>query len=212
MQCPPDFVAVASMAALGSALGRKIGIRPEQYTNWLEVPNLWACIVGRPGGMKSPAMGEALKPLQRLEVKAREENDLAMKAHAAAVEIFEIKKAHAQKKAKAALDKGQDISDILDLDAPEKPALKRYIVNDCTYEALGEILSANPNGVLAARDELVSLLKTLDREEYAAARGFFLTAWNGTAGYTFDGIIRGHTLRTGGRPRTVYRINPRGAQ
>jgi hypothetical protein len=40
---------------------------------------------------------------------------------------------------------------------------------------------------------LISLLKTLDREEYAAARGFFLTAWNGTSGYTFDRIIRGRT-------------------
>jgi hypothetical protein len=37
------------------------------------------------------------------------------------------------------------------------------------------------------------LLKTLDREENAAARGFFLTAWNGTTGYTFDRIIRGKT-------------------
>ena len=46
---------------------------------------------------------------------------------------------------------------------------------------------------MAFRDELVSLLKTLDREEYAAARGFFLTAWNGTSGYSFDRIIRGKT-------------------
>jgi putative DNA primase/helicase len=38
---------------------------------------------------------------------------------------------------------------------------------------------------------LVSLLKTLDREDSASARGFFLTAWNGTSGYTFDRIVRG---------------------
>ena len=55
------------------------------------------------------------------------------------------------------------------------------------------ILAANPNGVLAFRDELVSLLKTLDREENAAARGFFLTAWNGTSSYTFDRVVRGFT-------------------
>ena len=45
----------------------------------------------------------------------------------------------------------------------------------------------------AHRDELVSLLKTLDREEFAAARGFFLTAWNGKDRYTFDRIMRGKT-------------------
>jgi hypothetical protein len=48
-------------------------------------------------------------------------------------------------------------------------------------------------GVLGFRDELISLLNTLDREEFAAARGFFLSAWNGTGGYTFDGIVRGTT-------------------
>ena len=74
MQCPPDFVAVPAMVALGAVLGRKIGIRPQRRTDWTEVPNLWGCIVGRPGAMKSPAMGEALKPLHRLEKDAREAN------------------------------------------------------------------------------------------------------------------------------------------
>jgi hypothetical protein len=79
------------------------------------------------------------------------------------------------------------------LSEPEKPAQRRYIVNDTTYEALGEILADNPIGSLAFRDELVSLLKTLDKEENSSARGFFLTAWNGTSGYSFDRIIRGKT-------------------
>jgi hypothetical protein len=55
---------------------------------------------------------------------------------------------------------------------------QRYMVNDTTYEALGEIL-AHPNGVPAFRDELVSLLKYLDNENNASARGFFLSAWRG---------------------------------
>jgi hypothetical protein len=66
------------------------------------------------------------------------------------------------------------------------------MAGDVTYEALGEILINNPNGILTFRDELIALLKTLDREEYASARGFFLTGWNGTDSYTFDRIIRGH--------------------
>jgi hypothetical protein len=69
----------------------------------------------------------------------------------------------------------------IQFDAPEprEPTERRYVTNDTSYEKLGEILAENPNGILAHRDELVSLLKTLDREEFAAARGFFLTAWNG---------------------------------
>jgi hypothetical protein len=62
MQCPLDFVAVPALVALGAVIGRRVGVRPQRRTDWIEVPNLWACIVGRPGMLKSPAMNEALKP------------------------------------------------------------------------------------------------------------------------------------------------------
>jgi len=42
----------------------------------------------------------------------------------------------------------------------------------------------------AFRDELVSLLKALDHEDNAEARGFYLTGWNGDSPYTFDRIMR----------------------
>ena len=110
------------------------------------------------------------------------------------MESFKLRKEDAQKAARASLKatSGQaDITAILDIDEPEKPSPRRYVANDVTYEKLGEILVDNPNGVLAFRDELMSLLKTFDREENVAARGFFLTAWNGKDGYSFDRIIRG---------------------
>src|SRR5262245_49556008 len=77
---------------------------------------------------------------------------------------------------------------------PERPPVRRYVVNDTSYEKLGEILADNPNGVLAFRDALVSLLKALDRGEHASARGFFLTAWGGKSAYTFDRITRGKVV------------------
>ena len=76
MQCPPDFVAVPAVVALGSVIGRKVGIRPQRRTDWIEVPNQWGLIVGRPGAMKSPAAAEALKPSHRLEAEARRDNDV----------------------------------------------------------------------------------------------------------------------------------------
>jgi Transposase IS116/IS110/IS902 family len=45
------------------------------------------------------------------------------------------------------------------------------------YEAIGELLIANPIGILVERDELISLLQHLDREDQAVARGFYLSAW-----------------------------------
>ncbi len=194
MQCPPDFVGIAAVVAMGSALGRKVGIRPQIRTDWLEVPNLWGCIVGRPGAMKSPAMAEALKPLHRLETEASKANDDAARDYALAIEVHKISKDEAIKKARKIIGDGKTGAEaLLELSEPEKPLERRYVVNDATYEKLGEILADNPNGVLAFRDEIVSLLKTLDREDNAAARGFFLTAWNGTAGYKFNRIMRGKT-------------------
>jgi hypothetical protein len=192
MQCPLDFVAIPAVVGLGSVLGRKIGIRPQRQTDWMEVPNLWGCIVGRPGAMKSPAMSEAIKPLNHLDAKAHEEHSEALKGHAAQAELYNLKLDEARASARKALKSGAEAPSLY-FDEPDEPKARRYVVNDTTYEALGEILANNPNGVLAFRDELVSLLKTLDREDNIAARGFFLTAWNGTAGYTFDRIMRGRT-------------------
>ena len=181
------------MVGLGSVLGRKIAIRPQRKTDWLEVANLWGCVVGRPGMMKSPAMMEALRPLYRLEKAAREAYGIEAARYAQELEIHKLRKGAAETIAKAALKKDVRASIEASPLPPEQPKERRYIANDVTYEKLGEILADNPNGVLAHRDELVSLLKTLDREEYAPARGFFLTAWSGTQGYTFDRITRGKT-------------------
>jgi hypothetical protein len=49
VQCPSDFVGVTIMAALGSVIGRKVGIRPQAHTDWTEYPNGWALLIGRPG-------------------------------------------------------------------------------------------------------------------------------------------------------------------
>ena len=169
MQCPPEYIAVSAMVGLGSVLGRKIAIRPQRKTDWLEVANLWGCVVGRPGMMKSPAMMEALRPLYRLETMAREAYGIEAARYAQDLEVHKLRREAAEKSAREALRKNVMASIEAGPLAPEQPKERRYIANDVTYEKLGEILADNPNGVLAHRDELVSLLKTLDREEYAPA-------------------------------------------
>ncbi len=57
------------MIAAGSLIGRRIGIRPQEHTDWMEVANLWGVIVGEPGTLKSPAVSEALKPLRWLPAR-----------------------------------------------------------------------------------------------------------------------------------------------
>jgi Protein of unknown function (DUF3987) len=193
MQCPPDYIAAAALTGLGAVLGRKIGVAPEQQTDWFEVANNWCCIVGRPGDLKSPAIGEVLKPLHRLEIDARKTFDADLEAYEKDLQLWKLRRDAAEAKAKRDLRTNPDATIQFDVPEPPEPTERRYVTNDTSYEKLGEILAENPNGVLAHRDELVSLLKTLDREEFAAARGFFLTAWNGKDRYAFDRIGRGKT-------------------
>lgn len=195
MQAPAEFVAVPAMVAAGSVIGRKVGVRPQANTDWYEVPNLWGCIVGRPGVMKSPAVQQALRPLNRLQADARRDYDLALKQY----ESGELEREMREDARKAAMKKrlkdnpSADMSDLASADE-EEPSLRRYVANDSSYQSLGELLIHNPNGLLVHRDELLSLLRSLDREDNVEARGFYLTAWNGTDDYCFDRIIRGTNL------------------
>ena len=191
MQCPAGYVAIPAVVALGAILGRKVALAPQQRTDWREVANIWGLIVGWPGAMKTPAADEGLKFSKRLDAEANKANEATEKAHANDMALAKIRNDEALNSARAAIKGGGGAPAGFDLSTPEKPPIKRYIVSDTSYEALGEILADNPNGVLAHRDELVALLRTLDREDNAAARGFFLTAWSGTSGYTFDRIVRG---------------------
>ena len=192
LQCPPDYAAVAAMVALGAVIGRRLAIKPQQKTDWTEIPNIWGGFIGRPGMLKSPAMGEALKPIHHLEAEAAKDNELAREAYEAGLEMFKLKQDVARALTKSKLKKDGDAKIELDLsDEPKEPLPVRYRTNDTTYEGLGELLIANPSGMLVERDELVSLLQFLDREDQAVARGFYLSGWSGTQPYTFDRIGRG---------------------
>ncbi len=129
MQCPPDYVGSTALVALGSVLGRRIGIAPDRQTDWFEVPNLWQCAVGRPGAMKTPAIGEALKPLHRLEVKAREKFDAESADYGKALYEWKLRKDAAEGKAKADLKKNPEAKVSFDIAEPQAPIERRYITN-----------------------------------------------------------------------------------
>lgn len=196
VQCAPDFVAAAIMAGLGSIIGRKLGIRPQAHTDWTVTPNQWALVVGRPGVLKSPAQEAALSPIKRLAAVATEAHKADMEQHRIAIRTAKLKAEEGEKSARKLLGKmpGADVSHLLDTEEPEAPALCRYIAVDTNAASLGELHRQNHNGLLVHRDEMVSLLRSLDREDQAEARGFYLTGWNGDSSYTFDRIGRGLNL------------------
>lgn len=196
VQCAPDFVAVAIMAGMGSIIGRKLGIRPQARTDWTVTPNQWALVVGRPGVLKSPALEAALSPIKRLAATATEAHQVESKDYARAVKLAKLRAEEGEKSARKILARAPetDVSDYLNNDEPDAPTARRYIAVDSNAASLGELHRQNPNGLLVHRDEMVSLLKGLDREDQAEARGFYLTGWNGDSSYTFDRIGRGLNL------------------
>ena len=197
LQCPPDYPAITAMTALGAILGRKIAIKPQMKTDWIEIPNIWGAFIGPPGMLKSPAMNEALRPIHRLEAEAVRNNEIAQQAYSAGLDAFRLRKQVAAALAKQELKKtikGDTHSRSIDLELgqrPQAPTPVRYRTNDTSYEALAELIANNPTGLLVERDELISLLRHLDRNDQAVARGFFLTGWSGTQPYTLDRISRG---------------------
>jgi putative DNA primase/helicase len=194
MQCPPDFPAISAMVALGSVVGRQIGIRPKQRDDWLVVPNLWGAVVGRPGVMKTPAIQEPMRPVRGLEIEAAEEHESSIAAWEAAQLVSKEAAKVTGEKIREALKKNSDphaIARQFITEEAEEPGRRRYIVNDTTVEKLGEILKDNPRGTLLFRDELTGFLRSLDREGNESARAFFLEAWNGDGRFTYDRIGRG---------------------
>ncbi len=194
-QCPPDFVAVALIVGISAVVGRKFSIHPKQHDDWEVVPNQWGCIIGRPSAMKSPAMKQALRPLAALEAKEREKHRDAMTEHKAAGEILDLERKSAKEKAKKLMTDGKKDAALAALtefanDLPA-PVARRYIVNDATVEKLGELLNENPNGLLLVRDELGGWLATMQTEDGAVGRAFYLECFDGNGSFVYDRIGRG---------------------
>ncbi len=81
------------------------------------------------------------------------------------------------------------------LTAPPTGTLQaRFRTNDVTIEALHDLLSANPRGILVFRDELVGLLKGWEKQGHEQDRAFYLEAWNGHGSFPLDRIGRGHVI------------------
>ena len=196
MQCPPDFPAVGAVVAISSLIGARAVVAPKARDDWRVVPNLWGLIVGRPGVMKSPALGEVLKPLYRLESTEREQWQAAHEAWELDTKVAELagKWNEKQAAAVAAKDPAEARALLAPTDQPSEPTMRRYVVNDSTVEKLAKLLTVNPWGTLVYRDEIHGLLCSMDKQGQEGARGFYLTGYDGNQGHAVDRIGRGESF------------------
>jgi hypothetical protein len=197
MQVPPDFVAAPLMVALSCVVGRQVEVKPKRYDDWTVTPNLWGAIVGSPGLLKSPALKEALAPMNALISKATEAHKEALEEYELEREVSQARRqAYEERKKKLArsgdmISVQQHIEDNRPDDEPEVPKAHRYRTEDTTIEKLGELLNENPNGLMVFRDELVGFLRGLDRHGREGDRQFYLEGWNGDQSFNVDRIGRG---------------------
>ncbi len=198
MQCPVDFPAVAALVALSGLIGARAVVQPKQHDDWQVVPVLWGMAIGRPGVKKSPSINEALKPLDKLQAEIAKQNKAEFDSWTMDARIEAMMAEANEKKAKALITKDPAAARALLEDtaaagsaAQEKPPARRLTVNDATVEKLGEIMKENPWGLMAYRDELHGLLTSLDKQGQEGSRAFYLQAYDGDKGYTFDRIGRG---------------------
>lgn len=191
MQIAPDIPAIGVITALSAAIGRRVQIMPKAHDDWTVVPNLWGMVVAPPGYMKSPALSSVMAPMHKLEQEANHEHDAAMAAWA--MEDGRVQMINTATKAAVAAKLKKDPSgEVGGLQPqPEQPIPRRYVVNNFSLEALGEVLIGNPDGVLAYNDELYGLLKMIDQPGREELHSFMLSAWNGDGSFTFDRIKRG---------------------
>ena len=202
MQCPLDFIAVASIVVTASVIGASCGIKPKQKDDWLVIPNLWGGIVGHPGMLKSPAVNEVMQLLGQLEKEAKKTFDAANIQYQAEMELYKadkdaIKAALVNARKEVLKNKSNSLDTqalkekLLQIHEPAKPIWRRYKTNDTTIEKLSELLADNPRGLMLYRDELMGLVSTWDKEGREGDRAFFLEAWNGDGSQTTDRITRG---------------------
>ncbi len=153
--------------------------------------------------------------LDRLIADADAEYEKAKQQADMDVTVRKLRKASLESLIKNAMkrpDANTDTKALLDelheLEAHVAPVHRRYATSDTNAEALTELMASNPNGILARRDELIGLLKYLDREGQEHARAFFLEAWDGNGNYRSDRIGRGITSVQGACLSMLGTIQP----
>ncbi len=198
-----EFVAVPAVISAGSLLGRSLSIRPKARNNWTVISNLWGQSIARPAGMKTPTANSGLYHLRRL---AAEEMDRYKRVRADAKARLDVLGAQRAALLRAAKKTNADTlaDDVAALDRQIEEvrpvaARRRYIVNDCTVEALQNILSENRRGVFWYRDELTGLYGMMGRDGHENDRAFLLEAYEGglSGAYESDRIARGNVRADG---------------
>ena len=150
------FIALPILTAFGAAIGTSYCV--EVKKGWQEHPIIWSGIIGDSGTKKTPAIKLATSTFHGYQKSAHKEYLKELKE-------YEIKKMHYDVEFSAWKSKAKSEPSVQSEPPiePMRPLQKRYVVVDTTVEAIIEILSANPRGLLMVRDELAGFMTGMNQ-------------------------------------------------
>jgi len=163
--CDPSMIALPTLAKCAGAIGTTRVV--ELKRGWSEPSILWPAVVAPSGTLKSPSQDYALRSLRRAQERRFREYQAAAKEFEGAYLRYQAELATWKKSKPGQRD-----------EQPKKPApplCVRYVVSDCTIEALAPILRDNPRGLLLARDELGGWLTGFN--QYKSGKGSDVPNW-----------------------------------
>lgn len=176
----PSIAAWTMLAMVAGILPDAIKIQPRQHdTGWTESARIWVASIGSPATKKSPMGGSVLRAVHHAQSQMTED-------YQAAIGPYE----RARKAWERASAKDPDTAG----DEPVKPRHERLLVEDATLEAIGELLQANPGGIVSVQDELAAQIGSWDAYSDKGAgkdRAHWLKLKEGGPHY-IDRIRRGH--------------------
>ena len=144
----PEVVAHAKIAILSGVIGNSIRISPK--TGYNGPPFVWAGLIASTGYGKSPAINESMDYIETLQAKSYKEYQ------------DEIRKYNNHKKSQAN-NPGKSFP------STPIPVFKQLKVSDTTVEALADVFTTQPRGVILHRDELSGFI--LSMNQYKDAKG-----------------------------------------
>lgn len=191
----PSFIFTPLIVSLSALIGRKVAIAPRRHASYIEVPNLWGMIIGRPSTKKTPSSEQGLQFIKSLAAEARREHHDGRFTRMVALEKSKADEEMAKKilRNPKATDEEVDHAGLLlertfeRREELEKP-MRRHLVSDVTHARLTKLMEENPQGMLVLHDELKGLLGRLGDKAHNEERMTYVEAWSGKGSKEIDRV------------------------
>ncbi|WP_119458536.1 YfjI family protein [Rhodospirillaceae bacterium SYSU D60014] len=197
--CPVDYVLGSLLAGASALIGNARWVSPWQ--KWSEPPVLWIALVGRPSSAKSPGQAAVIDHLRALESDLAADHPERLRRWQTDKEIAHTLHERWKSEVKEATKNGWSAPQLpAEAVEPVEPARPRLRTSDVTPEALANLHSVNPKGLLLTRDELAGWLDSFGRYSNGGDRALWIEAFGGRS-FTVDRV------KTGREPITIPHLS-----